>query len=63
MKDFNLIDCKIVAKVVFSNAMTAIVSVDAVTRIRTWVVAATTRSTNHYTITAKLAELIMIVMV
>ena len=24
----------------------------AVTRIRTWVVAATTRSTNHYTITA-----------
>ena len=25
----------------------------AVTRIRTWVVAATTRSTNHYTITAR----------
>ena len=25
---------------------------NAVTRIRTWVVAATTRSTNHYTITA-----------
>ena len=30
---------------------------DAVTRIRTWVVAATTRSTNHYTITAKYTEL------
>ena len=29
----------------------------AVTRIRTWVVAATTRSTNHYTITAIAAEL------
>ena len=43
-----------------SNAKTAIVSTDAVTRIRTWVVAATTRSTNHYTITAKPAELIMI---
>ena len=26
--------------------------ISAVTRIRTWVVAATTRSTNHYTITA-----------
>ena len=31
--------------------------VSAVTRIRTWVVAATTRSTNHYTITAITAEL------
>ena len=30
----------------------------AVTRIRTWVVAATTRSTNHYTITAITAETI-----
>ena len=40
-----------------SNAKTAIVSADAVTRIRTWVVAATTRSTNHYTITAIRAEL------
>ena len=29
----------------------------AVTRIRTWVVSATTRSTNHYTITAKQADL------
>ena len=29
----------------------------AVTRIRTWVVAATTRSTNHYTITAITTEL------
>ena len=28
----------------------------AVTRIRTWVVSATTRSTNHYTITAEQAD-------
>ena len=27
-------------------------NISAVTRIRTWVVSATTRSTNHYTITA-----------
>ena len=33
------------------------VRTDAVTRIRTWVVAVTTRSTNHYTITAMPAEL------
>ena len=31
----------------------------AVTRIRTWVVSATTRSTNHYTITAKQADLMV----
>ena len=35
-----------------SNAVTEIHSISAVTRIRTWVVSATTRSTNHYTITA-----------
>ena len=28
------------------------ITASAVTRIRTWVVSATTRSTNHYTITA-----------
>ena len=32
--------------------MTEYHSNSAVTRIRTWVVSATTRSTNHYTITA-----------
>ena len=37
--------------------MTATFTTTAVTRIRTWVVAATTRSTNHYTITAITAEL------
>ena len=37
--------------------MTATITTTAVTRIRTWVVAATTRSTNHYTITAITAEL------
>ncbi|KAH3849039.1 hypothetical protein DPMN_091425 [Dreissena polymorpha] len=41
-----------------SSAETATVTDFAVTRIRTWVVAATTRSTNHYTITAMRAELI-----
>ncbi|KAH3818013.1 hypothetical protein DPMN_119598 [Dreissena polymorpha] len=41
----------------FSSAETATVTDCAVTRIRTWVVAATTRSTNHYTITAERAEL------
>ena len=40
-----------------SSAETATVTDHAVTRIRTWVVAATTRSTNHYTITAKRTEL------
>ena len=35
----------------------------AVTRIRTWVVAATTRSTNHYTITAITAELLYVIVV
>ena len=29
---------------------------DAVTRIRTWVIAATTQGTNHYTITAALVD-------
>ena len=31
------------------------ITASAVTRIRTWVVSATTRSTNHYTITAFLS--------
>ena len=43
-----------------SCAMTSTLTTFAVTRIRTWVVAATTRSTNHYTITAITAELIII---
>ena len=44
-------------KILPSCAMTATITTIAVTRIRTWVVAATTRSTNHYTITAITAEL------
>ena len=43
--------------------MTRMARSDAVTRIRTWVVAATTRSTNHYTITAKYTELILILII
>ncbi|KAH3797259.1 hypothetical protein DPMN_150836 [Dreissena polymorpha] len=44
-------------KSIFSSAETATVTDNAVTRIRTWVVAATTRSANRYTITAERAEL------
>ena len=39
-------------KILFKKNVSLAV-VYAVTRIRTWVVAATTRSTNHYTITAR----------
>ena len=54
---------KIFVKVKFSSCMTRMVRSDAVTRIRTWVVAATTRSTNHYTIRAKYSELILILII
>ena len=36
----------------FLSCRNSDITATAVTRIRTWVVAATTRSTNHYTITA-----------
>ena len=43
--------------------MTRMARSDAATRIRTWVVAATTRSTNHYTIRAKYSDLILILII
>ena len=45
---------KLLCLLIFKNAVIAMTEIhsSAVTRIRTWVVSATTRSTNHYTITA-----------
>ena len=49
-KEQNLKKIKII---IIINKNVSLAAVYAVTRIRTWVVAATTRSTNHYTITAR----------
>ena len=47
-----LLDIKFKTGKATGRAMSETVHSSAVTRIRTWVVSATTRSTNHYTITA-----------
>ena len=55
-KENKITNLKLIKKTFLSCAMTTTLTTFAVTRIRTWVVAATTRRTNHYTITAITAE-------
>ena len=51
-KDYQKLTRETEKKICLQCRNSDITQLFAVTRIRTWVVAATTRSTNHYTITA-----------